>query len=173
MKNWLTGKSTDAREDWRQEEKGMTEEEMVGWYHWLDGHEFEKTPGVGDGQKSLACCSPWGHKESNTTEWLKRTELFDHANVGNLISCSSSFSKPSLDIWKFLVYIILKPSMWDFKYDLSSMGDECNSPMVSTLVSTTLLGNREEDWPFSVLWPFLGLPDLLAYWMQHLNGIIL
>jgi len=67
-KNWLTGKDPDAGKDWRWEEKGMTEDEMVGWHHWLDGHEFEQAPGVGDGQGSLACCSPWGHKESNRTE---------------------------------------------------------------------------------------------------------
>ena len=55
---------------WRQEEKGMTEDEMVGWQHQHDGHEFEQAPGVGDGQGRLAYCSPWGHKESHTTEWL-------------------------------------------------------------------------------------------------------
>ena len=59
-KNWLIGKDPDAGKDWRQEEKGTTEDEMVGWHHWLDGHEFEEAPGVGDGQGSLACCSPWG-----------------------------------------------------------------------------------------------------------------
>ena len=57
-----------AGKDRRQEEKGMAEDEMVGWHHRLDGHEFEYTPRVGDGQGSLACCSPWGHKESDTTE---------------------------------------------------------------------------------------------------------
>ena len=61
---------------WRQEEEGMTEEEIVGWYHRLSGHEFESSPGVGDGQWSLVCCSPWGHKESDTTERLNWTELF-------------------------------------------------------------------------------------------------
>ena len=60
VKNWLIGKDSDAGKDWRQEEKGMTEDEMVGWHHQLDGHEFEQAPGVGDGQVSLACCSPWG-----------------------------------------------------------------------------------------------------------------
>ena len=63
-RSWETGK------DWRQEEKGMTEDEMVEWHHQLDGHEFEQAPGVGDGQVSLACCSPWGHKESDITERL-------------------------------------------------------------------------------------------------------
>ena len=71
-KNWLIGKDPDDGKDWRQEKKGTTEEEMVGW-HRLDGHEFEKTPGAGDGQGSLPCCSPWGHKESDTTEWLNWT----------------------------------------------------------------------------------------------------
>ena len=71
--------------------------------------------------------------------------LYDSANVGNLISGSSSFSKPSLSIWKFLVHIMLKPSMQDFKHDLTSMGDECNCVMVSTFFATTRLGNWVED----------------------------
>ena len=58
----------------------MTEDEMVGWYHWLDGHEFEQASGVGDGQGSLACCSPWGHKESDVTERLNWTELDEHSH---------------------------------------------------------------------------------------------
>ena len=74
-KNWLNGKDPDAGKDWRQEEKGTTEDEVVGWHHWLDGHEFEQAVGVGDGQGSLACCSPWGCKESDTTERLNWTEL--------------------------------------------------------------------------------------------------
>ena len=64
-KNWLIGKDPDAGKDWRQEEKGMTEDEVVGWHHQLNGHEFEQAPGVDDGQGSLACCSPWGRKESD------------------------------------------------------------------------------------------------------------
>ena len=71
--------------------------------------------------------------------------LCDPANVGNLMSCSSAFSKPSLDIWKFLVHIMLKPSMQDFTYDLTGMGDEYNCPMVSTFSGTTLLRNWDED----------------------------
>ena len=61
-KNWLIGKDPDARKDWRQEVKGTTDDEMVGWHHWLHGHEFEQALGVGDGQGSLACCSQWGCK---------------------------------------------------------------------------------------------------------------
>ena len=73
-KSWLIWKDPDAGKDWRQEEKGMTEDETVGWHHRLNGHESEWTPGAGDGQGGLACCSPWGHKESDTTEWLHWTE---------------------------------------------------------------------------------------------------
>ena len=73
-KNWLTGKDPDARKHWRQEEKGMIEDEVVGWHYRLDGHEFEQAPGIGDGQGSLACCSPWGCKESDMTEGLNWTE---------------------------------------------------------------------------------------------------
>ena len=69
VNNWLIGKDPDAGKDWRRGE-GMIEDEMVGRYHWLDGYELQQAPGVGDGQGSLACCSPWGHKESDTTEWL-------------------------------------------------------------------------------------------------------
>ena len=69
-KNWLIGKDPDAGKDWRQEEKGKTEHEIVGGHHWLNGHEFEWTLGVGDGQGGLMCCNSWGHKESDTTEQL-------------------------------------------------------------------------------------------------------
>ena len=69
-KSQIIGKDLDAGKDWRQKEMGMTEDEMVGWHHWLDGHEFEQTPGNSEGQRSLVCFSPWGHKESDTTEWL-------------------------------------------------------------------------------------------------------
>ena len=69
-KNWLTRKDPGARKDWRREEKGTTEDEMVGLHHWLTGHELEKALRVGDGQGGLACCSPRGHKESDMTERL-------------------------------------------------------------------------------------------------------
>ena len=73
-KNWLIGKDPDAGNDWRQEEKGTTEDEMVGWHHRLNGHDSEQALGVGDGQESLECCSPWGCKESDMTEQLSWTE---------------------------------------------------------------------------------------------------
>ena len=74
-RNWLIGKDPDAGKDWRQEEKGMIEDEMIGWHHWFDGHEFEQAPGDGDRQGSLVCCCPQGHKELDTTERLSWTEL--------------------------------------------------------------------------------------------------
>ena len=70
VKDWLIWKDSDAGKDLKWEEKGTTEDEMAGWHHWLDGHEFEQALGVGDGQGSLVCFSPWGHKESDTTERL-------------------------------------------------------------------------------------------------------
>ena len=72
VKSRFIGKHLDAGKDWRQVEKGMTEDETAGWYHQLGGHEFEQAPGDG-GEGSLACCSPWGHKELDTTEWLNNT----------------------------------------------------------------------------------------------------
>ena len=73
-KNWLIRKDPDARKDWRQKEKGTTEDEMVGWHHRLNGHEFEEALRVGDGQGSLVCCSPWRHKESDRIEWVNWTQ---------------------------------------------------------------------------------------------------
>ena len=78
-KNRLIGRDPDAGKDWGQEEKGMTEDGMVGWYHWVDGHEFEQAPGVIDGQGSLECCSPCCRKEPDTTEQLNW--LTDHVNA--------------------------------------------------------------------------------------------
>ena len=81
VKSWLIGKDPDAGKDWRWEEKGTTEDEMVGWHHWLDRYEFEQVPGVGDGQGSLACCSPWGCKESDVTEQLNWTDEAEWASL--------------------------------------------------------------------------------------------
>ena len=69
-KSWLIGKDPDAGKDWRWEEKGATEDEMVGWHHQLNGHEFEQIAGDSEGQRRLVCCSPWGHKELDMTEPL-------------------------------------------------------------------------------------------------------
>ena len=88
-KNWFTGKDPKAGKDWRWEVKGMAEGEMVGWPHWLNGHEFEQAPGVGDGQEGLAC-SPWGRKESPwMSDW---TELKDTLIIKNLLLSAWSHS---------------------------------------------------------------------------------
>ena len=73
VKSWLIGKVSDAGRDWGQEEKGTTEDEMAGWHHWLNGHESGWTPGVGDGQGGLACCSPWGHRVRH--DWTTEQQL--------------------------------------------------------------------------------------------------
>ena len=95
-KSRLTGKDPDAGKEWGQEEKGMTEDEMVGWYHRHNGHGFGCTPGVGDGQGVLACCRSWVHKESGMTEWLIWTEysivyiyynFFIHSSVHGHLGC--------------------------------------------------------------------------------------
>ena len=89
VKSWLIGKDPDAGKDWRQEEKGTTEDGMVGWHHRLNGHEFEQALGVSDGQGSLACCSPWGRKESDMTEGLNWTELKNPVMLNQ--DCGASF----------------------------------------------------------------------------------
>ena len=81
VKNWLIRKDPDVGKDWRQEEKGTTEDEMAGWHYRLNGHQFEQAQGVGDRQGSLVCCSPWGHKELDMTEQLNWTELKHYTNA--------------------------------------------------------------------------------------------
>ena len=82
-KSWLVGKDPDARNDFRQEKKGTAEDEMFGWHHQLNRHGFGWTPGVGDGQGGLACYGLWGHKKSDTTEWLNWTDSLNKMNQFN------------------------------------------------------------------------------------------
>ena len=84
-KSWLTGKDPDAGKDWRREEKGMTKDELVGWHHQLNEHKFEQAPGDGDGQGGPVCCSPWGRKESDVTEWLNWTVSYCWLNKTGLL----------------------------------------------------------------------------------------
>ena len=110
-KNWLIWKDHDAGKDWRWE-KRTTEDEMNEWHHWLNGHEFEETPGVGDGQGGLACCGPWGCKESGTTEWLKWTEMRTGGHLSYLptsYTIVTSFKHPFVII-ENNCYIILQLS---------------------------------------------------------------
>ena len=101
LKNWLIGKAPDARNDWRQE-KGMTEDEMIVWHHWLNGHEFESTPKVSDGQGGLVCYSPWDYKELNTTEQLNWADIKTCHHVSRGSSPSLRWTGPILPDVVFL-----------------------------------------------------------------------
>ena len=96
----------------------------------------------------------------------------DPADVGNLISGSSAFSKTSLNIMKFMVHIFLKPGLENFEHCFTSVWDECNCAVVWTFFGIAFLWDWNENWPFPVLWPLLSFPNLLAYWVQHFHSII-
>ena len=94
------------------------------------------------------------------------------ADVGNLFSGSSSFSKTSLNIWKFTVHILLEPGLENFEHYFTSMWDKCNCVVVWAFFGIAFLRDRNENWPFPVLWPLLSFPNVLAYWVQHFHSII-
>ena len=96
----------------------------------------------------------------------------DSTDVGNLISCSSAFSKTSLNIWKFMVHILLKPGLENFEHYFTSVWDECNCVVVWAFFGIAFLWDWKENWPFPVLWLLLSFPNLLAYWVQHFHSII-
>ena len=98
--------------------------------------------------------------------------LDDPADVGNLISGSSAFSKTSLNIWKFSVHVLLKPGLENFEHYFNSVWDECKCAVVRAFFGIAFLWDWNENWPFPVLWPLLIFPNLLAYWAQHFNSII-
>ena len=107
VKSWLIWKDHDAGKDWRREEKGTTEDEMFGWHHRLDGHEFEQAPGVGDGQGDLACCSPWGCKESDMTEQLNWTKM-------NILS-GGGLQKIHIAQWWKVWILVTKRHVYEFQ----------------------------------------------------------
>ena len=158
-KSWLIGKDPDAGRDWGQEDKGtISEDEMAGWHHRLDGRGFGWTLGIGDRQGGLACCDSWGRKESDTTEqlnwdiFLELSCFFDDpTNVSNLISGSSAFSKTSLNIWKFRVHVLLKTGLENVEHYFTSMWNECNCAVVWAFFGTAFLWGWNENWPFPVL----------------------
>ena len=96
----------------------------------------------------------------------------DPADVGNLISGSSAFSKSSLNIWKFMVHILLRHGLENFEHYFGSMWDECNCVVLGTFFGIAFLWDWNENWPFPVLWPLLSFPNLLAYWVQCFHSII-
>ena len=96
----------------------------------------------------------------------------DSADVGNLISGSSAFSKTSSNIWKFTVHVLLKTGLENFEHYFTGMWDECNCAVVWAFFVIAFLWDWNENWPFPVLWPLLSFPNLLAYWVQHFHSII-
>ena len=98
--------------------------------------------------------------------------FYDPVDVGNLISGSSAFSKSSLNIWKFFVHVLLKPSLENFENYFARVWNECNCAVVWTFFGIAFLWDRNENWPFPVLWPLLSFLNLLACWVQHFHSII-
>ena len=96
----------------------------------------------------------------------------DPEDVGNLISGSSAFSKSSLNIWKFMVHVLLKPGLENFENYFASMWEDCNCVVVWTFFGIAFLWDWNENWLFTALWPLLSFPDLLAYWVQPFHSII-
>ena len=96
----------------------------------------------------------------------------DSVHVGNLISGSSAFSKPGLNIWSFTVHVLLKPGLENFEHYFTSVWDECNCAVVWAFFDIAFLWDWNENWRFPVLWPLLSFPNLLTYWVQHFHSII-
>ena len=96
----------------------------------------------------------------------------DLVDVGNLISGSSAISKISLNIWKFMVHVLLKPGLENFEHYFTSVWDECSCAVVWAFFGIAFLRDWNENWPSPVLWPLLRFPNLLAYWVQHFHSII-
>ena len=118
-----------------------------------------------------------GFSITDETEYIYFLELscfyYDPMEVGNLISGSSASSKSRLNIWKFLVHVLLKPSLDNFQHYFASMWDECNCVILWTFFGIAFLWDWNENRTFPVLWPLLSFPNLLAYWMQHFHSLIL
>ena len=98
--------------------------------------------------------------------------FYDPTDVGHLICGSSAFSKSTLNIWKFMVHVLLKPGLENFEHYFTSVWDQCNCAVVWTFFGIAFLWDWNENWPFPVLWSLLSFPNLLAYWVQHFHSII-
>ena len=103
--------------------------------------------------------------------FLELSCFFDYpTDVGNLISGFSAFSKSSLNIWEFMVLVLLKPGLQNFEHYFASVWDKCNCAVVWVFFGIAFLWDWNENWPFPVLWPLLSFPNLLAYWVQHFHS---
>ena len=115
----------------------------------------------------------WHSQKAEIDIFLEISCFFnDPGDVGNLISCSSAFSKTSLNIWKCMVHVLLKPGLENFEHYFASVWDECNCAVAWAFFGIAFLRDWKENWPFPVLWPLLSFPNLLAYWVQHFHSII-
>ena len=115
----------------------------------------------------------WSDLAAAADVFLEFSCFFDDSvNVGNLISGSSAFYKSSLNIWKFLIHVLLRPSLENLGHYFASMWNEYNCAVVWTFFGAACLWNWNENWSFPVLWPLLSFPNLLAYWVQHFHSII-
>ena len=125
MKSPLTGKDPDAGNDWGQEVKGMTEDEMVRWHYWLNGHEFEQAPGGGEGQGKLVCCSPWGRKKSDTTEWPNNSKrdltsrTIHHMDTLKMHVHYQVFPVLPSTIYSFSFQILILEKIWEHIFSSS------------------------------------------------------
>ena len=139
---------------------------QVVWY----SHLFQNFP------QFIVICTVEGLGIINKAEidvFLELSCLFDDpADIGNLTSGSSAFSKTSLNIWKFKVHVLLKPGLENFEHYFTSVWDECNCVVVWAFFEIAFLWDWNENWPFPVLWPLLSFPNFLAYWVQHFHSII-
>ena len=139
---------------------------QVVWY----SHPFQNFP------QFIVIHTVKGFGVVNKTEidvFLELSCFFDDLeDVCNLISGSSAFSKTSLNIWKFTVHILLKPGLENFEHYFTSVWEECNCAVVWAFFGIAFLWDRNENWPFPVLWPLLSSPNLWAYWVQHFHSII-
>ena len=127
---------------------------------------------------SIVYCDPhsqrlWHSQQSRNRCFSGTLLLFDDPeDVGNLISGSSAFSKPRLNIWKFTLHVLLKPGLENFEHYFPRVWDECSCVVVWAFFGIAFLWDWNENAPFPVLWPLLSLPNLLAYWVQHFHSII-
>ena len=146
VKSWLIGKDIDAGRDWGQEEKGTTEDEMVGWHHWLKRREFEQALGVSDGQGSLACCSPWSHKELDTTERLNWTVLPIFSSRRLMVS---GLTFLSLICFEFTLYMVIENVLvlffyvWMSSFPNTTHWRDCLFPIVNSCLLCCRLNDQK------------------------------
>ena len=141
------------------------EADQMVWY----SHLFKNFP---------VCCDPhsqrlWHSQQSKSRCFSVISCFFDDpADISNLLSCSSALSTSNLNIWNFVVHILLKPGLKNFEHYFASIWDECNCVVVWIFFGIAFLWHWNENWPFPVLWPLLSFPNFLAYLVQHFHSII-